>query len=95
MIFVAGAGDRKFIHLQQTYIARRDCWVIQNSSASNPVLKKILHYARDHVPLCSSLQIQFNPVFLMLSGLIIRRINDSGGTHGILCYDYYCTTALG
>ena len=93
MVFVKCAAGRDFFQLWQTIIARRNALAIQNTRPGNPILRRIVHYARDQVPLCSCLQIPTGIARFL--GAYYWKLQFSGGTHGILRYDYHRTAALG
>jgi hypothetical protein len=94
MMFLAVALNHSFIHIQEPTIVGFELLAIRNIDIFNPIVKWVVHYARDNVPLCSSLQISLT-IFSTLLGLIIRNFNKSGGTHGISFYNYHSATALG
>ena len=57
MVFSAAAENRKFLQYQKEMLTWIEIRAGQNNNAGNPILKRIVHSARDHVPLCGTLQI--------------------------------------
>ena len=94
MGFVTYAASRDPIQIHNITIVDAISLAILNNNAGNPILRRIVHYARDQVPLCSSLQIPIGSTARLLGHLIGNK-QRSGGRYGFLCHDLYGPTALG
>ena len=94
MGFVAYAAIRDPIQIQNITIVQAASLAILNTNAGNPILRRIVHYARDQVPLCSSLQIPIDRTARLL-GHFIGNKQHSGGRYGFLWHDLHSPTALG
>ena len=94
MVFAGFAAGRDLFQLWKTTIARRNALASLNSWPGNPTLRRIVHVARDHVPLCSYLQI---PIIgtPRSQGFAIGGFGLFGGRNGILRYDHHRAAALG
>lgn len=60
MLLLIRAIGRRLINVQNIFIARYGFFVTQNIHTGTRILKRFIHPARDHIPLCSDLQITTN-----------------------------------